>query len=352
MLHRSFDEVRFVNLGRRGNRVELRKHLAPRRRQGASARGRAPQDPGGFRRIRGCSTGDPDDAARGVLRALALRLPFLRLQLRLGLHLLSGQDQGSAGEGSYALLRRGNAGGRVRGASGRHRGERRLAGRGGRAGGRGPPVSGAPSLPEDEDLHGGAGEGRRHVRALQRGDRRPPVQPEGKPAARRQGDGVPARLHPGLRLVQADRRGEGGTARVRRALLHARKRRAGAGDLPPRPLPGRGHARRRAQRAAACDRRGPGAGATTLQDQRRGAPGPQPRVRAGRGARARPDGAGPSPPAGPLPAPRGLRLRGPAPLPSRDARRRGRAGETSGSSSVGSSPKPTPEAETSSDCST
>ena len=27
MLHRSFDEVRFVNLGRRGNRVELRKHL-------------------------------------------------------------------------------------------------------------------------------------------------------------------------------------------------------------------------------------------------------------------------------------------------------------------------------------
>ena len=27
MLHRAFDEVRFVNLGRRGNRVELRKHL-------------------------------------------------------------------------------------------------------------------------------------------------------------------------------------------------------------------------------------------------------------------------------------------------------------------------------------
>ena len=26
-LHRAFDEVRFVNLGRRGNRVELRKHL-------------------------------------------------------------------------------------------------------------------------------------------------------------------------------------------------------------------------------------------------------------------------------------------------------------------------------------
>ena len=99
-LHRSFDEVRFVNLGSTRQQGRATKAPSPRRRQGASARRRTPQDRGGCRRIRGRSAGDPDDASRGILRALALRLPLLRLQLRLGLHLLSGQDQGAAGEGS------------------------------------------------------------------------------------------------------------------------------------------------------------------------------------------------------------------------------------------------------------
>src|SRR5215204_1273771 len=194
----------------------------PRRRQGASARRRTPQYRGGTRRIRGCSAGDQDDASGGILRALALCLPVVRLQLRLGLYLLSGQDQGAAGEGPDALLRRRDAGGRVRGPPGRQPGTLRFARRGGRAGGGRPALSGAPSLPQDEDLHGGAVGETRHVRAIQRGHRRTSVQPAGEPTIGSEGDRVPAWLYTCLRLVQADRGGEGGKARVSGAVLHAR----------------------------------------------------------------------------------------------------------------------------------
>ena len=133
-------------------------------------------------------------------------------------------------------------------------------------------------------------------RDVQRGDRRPSLQPEGEHRARRPRDRLPARLDPGL---GRQRRGAGRRrpAQLGGALLHEAERRPRPARLrarapprdrrpDPRPLRAARHARPAAarHRAARADR-----------DARRRRPRPQPGAAHGERPRRRPRGGGRAP---------------------------------------------------------